>query len=67
MNQVFGQVREISKCEMFDLSVFAKSVPQQMGDVGLALVLFCDRGDVDGSFIGVHAPCLSPLRQERNT
>ena len=55
LDQIVGQIGEVSDGEMFDLSVFAEGMSQEMGDIGLRLVLFRDGGDMNGSFVGAHA------------
>ena len=51
---------------MFNLPIFPVGVPEEVGDVGLAFVLFLDRGHVYRSFIGAHARCFTDMRTKRN-
>ena len=61
LDQVIRQIGEISEGQMFDLAILAVSVPEQMGDIGLALALFFDRGYVNGSFLDAHAAILPSI------
>jgi len=49
------RVRKVLRPFEFDLSVFAEGMSQEMGDIGLPLVLFRDGGDMNGSIVGAHA------------
>jgi len=55
LDQIVGQIGEISNGEMFDLSIFAVSVSEEMRDIGFSFVLSLDSRDVNGSFLGAHA------------
>ena len=67
IDQVVGQVGEVSRREMLDLSVFAVRVSEEMGDVRLAFVAFCDRGYVNGAFVLAHGRFVADRPDERNS
>jgi hypothetical protein len=55
-DQIGGQIGEVSEREMLDLSLFAKGVSQEMGDIGFPVELLLDGGDMNGAFVGAHGP-----------
>jgi hypothetical protein len=54
-DQVIWQVGEVSERQVFDLSILSERMSEQMGDVGLPLVLFPNGGYMNRASFLAHA------------
>jgi hypothetical protein len=54
-DQVIWQVGEVSEREVFDLSILSERMSEQMGDVGLPIVLFPNGGYMNRALFFAHA------------